>query len=281
VDEEVGVEGLVEPGKLLTLTTEEAVRVGYAVETADWETLLEDLGLASAETVVTEVNWAEGLVRFLTHPMVAPLLLSLGFLALLVELKTASFGLAGLVGVACLALFFGAHYLVGLAGWEELILLGVGFVLLGIELFVVPGLGIFGVGGVAAVLGSVFLSMVGSSATAVDLSQAAGGLSFAIVAVLVGGWLVLRSLARRGRLARSGIVLDQALESQAGYLAAPARPELVGATGVAITALRPAGVAQFGDERLDVVSEGEWIEPGTPVRIVRAEGYRHVVRPVE
>ncbi len=281
VDEEVGVEGLVEPGKLLTLTTEEAVRIGYAAETADWEMLLEDLGLGSAETVVTEVNWAEGMVRFLTHPMVAPLLLSLGFLALLIEIKTASFGLAGLAGAVCLALFFGSHYLVGLAGWEELILLGVGLVLLGIELFVMPGFGVFGIGGIGAVLGSVFLSMVGSSATAVDLSQAAGGLSFAIVAVLVGGWLILRSLARRGRLSRSGIVLHEALESEAGYLAAPARAELVGATGVAVTALRPAGVAQFGDERLDVVSEGEWIEPGTSVRIVRAEGYRHVVRPAE
>jgi len=281
VDEEVGVEGLVQPGKLLTLTTEEAVRVGYAAETASWETLLEDLGLGSAETIVTEVNWAEGVVRFLTHPMVAPLLLSLGFLGLLIEIKTPTFGMAGLVGAVCLALFFGSHYLVGLAGWEELILLGIGAVLLGIELFVVPGFGVFGIGGIAAVLGSVFLSMVGSSATAVDLSQAAGGLSFAIVAVLVGGWLILRSLARRGRLARSGIVLSEALESQAGYLAAPARQDLVGTTGVAITALRPAGLAQFGDERLDVVSEGEWIEAGTAVRIVRAEGYRHVVRPAE
>src|SRR5690606_22803143 len=213
VDEAVGVEGLVEPGKLLTLTTEEAVRIGYAAETADWETLLEDLGLASATTVAAEVNWAEGVVRFLTHPLVSPLLLSLGFLGLLIEIKTPTFGLAGLAGAVSLAAFFGSHYLVGLAGWEELILLGIGVVLLGVELFVVPGFGVFGIGGIAAILGSVFLSLVGGPATAVDLSQAAGGLSFAIVLALVGGWLVLRSLARSGRLSRSGIVLNEALES--------------------------------------------------------------------
>src|SRR5690606_29636419 len=92
VDEEIGIDGLVEPGKLLTLTTEEAVRIGYAAETADWETLLEDLGLGTATTIATEVNWAEGMVRFLTHPMVSPLLLSLGFLGLLIEIKTPSFG---------------------------------------------------------------------------------------------------------------------------------------------------------------------------------------------
>src|SRR5690606_20695613 len=84
VDEAVGVEGLVEPGKLLTRRTEGAVRTGYAAETADWETLLEALGLASATTVAAEVNWAEGVVRFLTHPLVSPLLLSLGFLGLLI-----------------------------------------------------------------------------------------------------------------------------------------------------------------------------------------------------
>ena len=56
--------------------------------------------------------------------------------------------------------------------------------------------------------------------------------------------------------------------------------ELVGAEGVAITSLRPAGVGLFDGERLDVVSDSEWIEEGTPIRIDRAEGYRHVVRPV-
>ena len=281
VDEEVGVEGLVESGKLLTLTTEEAVRVGYASEVADWDALLDDLGLAGATVIATEVNWAEGVVRFLTHPLVAPMLLSLGFLGLLIELKTPTFGMAGLAGAISLALFFGSHYLVGLAGREELILLAVGLVLLGLEIFLVPGFGLLGVGGILAVLASVYLSLVGNLATAADFTQAAGALSFTIVLVLVGGWLLVRSLAKGRGLARSGIVLQEKLAAEAGYLSAPPRADLIGAEGVAVTDLRPAGVAQFGEERLDVVSEGDWIPAGTPVRVVRAEGYRHVVRPVE
>ncbi|HEY8469113.1 MAG TPA: NfeD family protein [Longimicrobiales bacterium] len=280
VDEEVGVEGLVEPGKLLTLTTEEAVRVGYASEVADWDTLLEELDLAGATVVATEVNWAEAVVRFLTHPLVAPMLLSLGFLGLLIELKTPTFGMAGLAGAISLALFFGSHYLVGLAGREELILLGVGLVLLGAEIFLVPGFGLLGLGGILAVLASVYLSLVGNLATAADFSQAAGALSFTIVLVLVGGWLIVRSLTKGRGLARTGIVLQETLAADAGYLSAPPRSDLIGAEGVAVTDLRPAGVAQFGEERLDVVSEGVWIPAGTPVRVVRAEGYRHVVRPV-
>ena len=65
-----------------------------------------------------------------------------------------------------------------------------------------------------------------------------------------------------------------------GYLSAERREELVGAEGVAITDLRPSGVGLFGEERVDVVSESSWIEQGTPIRILAAEGYRHLVRPL-
>src|SRR5690606_11926743 len=194
VDEEIEIPGLVEKGKLLTLTTDEAVRVGYATRVEDWDALLETLNLSGATSQTTEVNWAEGLVRFLTHPLVAPLLLSLGFLGLIIELKTPAFGLAGVAGLASLALFFGSHYLVGLAGWEELILLGVGVLLLGIEIFAVPGFGVFGVAGILAVLASMYLSLVGRLATGLDYSQAAAALTTAILIVLVTAWAVLRSL---------------------------------------------------------------------------------------
>lgn len=281
VDEEIEIPGLVEKGKLLTLTTDEAVRVGYATRVEDWDALLETLDLSGATSHTTEVNWAEGLVRFLTHPLVAPLLLSLGFLGLIIELKTPAFGLAGVTGLASLALFFGSHYLVGLAGWEEFILLGVGVALLGIEIFVVPGFGVFGVAGILAVLGSMYLSLVGRLATGLDYSQAAAGMTTALLIVLVTAWAVLRSLPKSRRLARSGIFLREATAPEAGYLSAPRREDLVGARGIALTDLRPVGTGQFGDERLDVTSEGGWIAAGTPITIVRAEGYRHVVRPVE
>ena len=134
VDEDIVIPGVVDEGKLLTLTADEAARIGYATEVESWDALLEVLELSGADVVTADANWAELLVRFLTHPLVAPMLLTLGFLGLLVEIKTPAFGMAGVAGAVCLALFFGSHYLVGLAGWEELILLGVGLVLLGIEI---------------------------------------------------------------------------------------------------------------------------------------------------
>lgn len=281
VDESIEVEGVVEAGKLLTLTTGEAVAVGFARSADDLQAVLSDAGIAASMVVEAEVNWAEGVVRFLTHPLVSPFLLSIGFLGLLVEIKTPSFGLAGAAGVAALGLFFGGHYLVGLAGMEEMILLGAGIVLLLVEAFIVPGFGIFGLLGIAGVLGGIYLSMVGALSTAVDYSQAAMVLSASLLIVLVSAWALIRTLPSNMRLKRSGIMLGEDTGRDVGYLSAAIRAELVGRAGIALTDLRPAGVGRFDEERIDVVAEEGWLTAGTPVEIVRAEGYRHVVRALE
>jgi membrane-bound serine protease (ClpP class) len=281
VDEEIEIPGLVERGKLLTLTTGEAVRIGYAEEIDDWDGLLEALGLAEASTVPATINWAELTVRFLTHPMVAPLLLSLGFLGLLFEIKTPGFGVGGIVGLTALTLFFGSHFLIGLAGWEAIILLGIGLLLLGIEIFVVPGFGLFGVGGIIGVLAGIYLSMLGRLATSLDYARAATMLSITIIVVLVSAWVLLRRLPRSGRFARTGILLGEEMSRERGYLSGDVREDLVGTIGKALTDLRPAGTGEFGDERIDVTADGSWIPAGSRIRVIRSEGYRHVVREAE
>ena len=137
--------------------------------------------------------------------------------------------------------------------------------------------GVFGLVGIAAILASLYLSLVGSMATGFDLSQAAMILSAAIAIVIVGAWTIARLLPRNERFQKSGIMLGDRLSRETGYLSAPVRDDLVGQQGVALTDLRPAGTGRFGDERLDVVAAGGWIAKGTPIRIVRSEGYRHVV----
>lgn len=111
------------------------------------------------------------------------------------------------------------------------------------------------------------------------MSQAAGILSAAILVVIVAAWALLRRLPQSGRFARTGMMLNDATDRKTGYISNPVRDELIGLTGVALTDLRPAGAAQFGDERLDVVSDNVWISAGTPIKIIRSEGYRHVVAP--
>lgn len=210
---------------------------------------------------------------FLTHPPVAAILLALGFLGLLVELKTPSFGLAGSAGLASLALFFGSHMMLGLAGWEVLVLFAAGLVLLAVEAFVLPGFGVAGVLGVLAVVASLVLGMAGPLPTPVDLVQAGAVVLTAVVLLGIGVWQLLERLPRSGKAQ-----LHASTRREDGYVASTPRLDLVGVDGVALTDLHPSGAARFGDERLDVVSEGSFIPAGTPVRVVRADGYRHVVR---
>lgn len=278
VDEEIGIEGLVEPGKLLTLSTDEAVRIGYASAVADWTALEEALGAEGAPVIETRVNWAERVVRFLTHPLVSPFLLSLGFLGLLIEIKTPSFGMAGLTGIAALGLFFGSHFIIGLAGREVVILLGLGVLLLLVELFFLPGFGVAGVLGALALAASVLLSLIGTAPSTGEIMTAVNILIGSMLIIGFVGWQLLRRLPE-DRRARQ-LLHREELTRELGYVSAQSRDDLIGKEGMAITDLRPAGTARIGEERLDVVSEGPWIAAGTTVRIIRAEGYRHVVEPI-
>jgi membrane-bound serine protease (ClpP class) len=281
VDEDVVIEGIVEAGKLLTLTTEEAVRLGYAHAVADWDALVAELGLDAAPVHTAETNWAERVVRFLTHPLVSPMLLSLGFLGLIIEIKSPSLGLAGLAGLGSLGLFFGSHWILGLAGIEELLLVGIGTLLLALEVFVIPGFGIAGIAGILALGAGIFLSLVGSFAIPGDVTQATGIMSLAAIVAVVAAWALIRHLPRSGRFARSGLLLREDTAHERGYLSAAVRSDLMGATGVAVTDLRPAGAARIGEERVDVTAETSWISAGTPVKVVRSDGYRLVVQAIE
>ena len=280
VDEDIEIPGVVEAGKLLTLTTEEAVGLGWARAVEDWEALMRAIGTAGAPVQDVEVNWAERIVRFFTHPAVAPLLLSLGFVGLIVEIQSPGLGLAGAVGLLALSLFFGSHLLIGLAGLEGLILFVAGLVLIVLEVFLVPGVGVLGFLGAAGVLGGLYVSLLGELPTAGDFGRGAGILSTSIIIVLVASWYFIKRLPSNRRLGRSGVLLRSETARATGYASAVRRDELVGKHGTAATDLRPSGTGVFGDERIDVVSEAGWVERGTPIHIVASEGYRHVVRPM-
>lgn len=277
VDPDIGIPGVVDKGKLLTLTAHEAARVGYGIEVPDFAALLAAVRLPDAEVVTTRPNWAEGLVRFLTHPIVAGILLPLGVLGLMVELRVPGFGLAGGVGLGALALFFGSHLIVGLAGWEDVILLGAGVILLAVEIFVLPGFGVAGILGLVCVGLAVFLALLGDLGTWHDVLRATGTMASTFLVVAAGLYLIVRQLPRGER--SLGILLRAETAKMAGYVSGDVRSDLVGSVGVAVVDLRPSGTALFGEQRVDVVSDGGFVLKGRRVRAIRAEAYRLVVLP--
>ena len=277
VDENLGVPGVADSGQLVTLSTTEALRVKYArAQVASEAELLAQVSLGGARVEVVEVNWAEQLVRFLTNPIVSPLLLSIGVLAILAEIKAGTHGLGLVVGLSSMGLFFGSSYLVGLAGMEEIILLGLGVIAVGVEVFLLPGFGIAGVLGALLIGASVILALLGNFPTVTDVAQAMAvlGASVVITLAITVAWFRHLPTSRRFR----GLIHSEAATTAEGFLSALPRGDLIGKTGVAITDLRPAGVATVGGERVDVVTEGEYIQSGAGVEVIRTEGYRHVVR---
>ncbi len=144
-------------GDYLTLDPTTALEVGYSEGTVgDRVELLHELGLSDATVIEMETSFAEEVARFITNPVVIPILLSLGSLGLIVELYSPGFGVPGTIGILSLVLFFYGHIVAGLAGSEAIILLVIGIGLIIAEIFVAGG--ILGLLGVAAVIGSLFMS---------------------------------------------------------------------------------------------------------------------------
>ena len=135
VDADVEIPDIIEKSKLLTLTTKEALYVKVADFQANTlEAVLQYLNLEDAEIRHASETWAESLVRFLTHPVVSSLLMTVGILGIMLEMRVPGFGLPGSIGLISLALFFWGHGLVRLAGLEELLLVGLGLILVGMEI---------------------------------------------------------------------------------------------------------------------------------------------------
>ncbi|MGH7401903.1 MAG: NfeD family protein [Candidatus Rokuibacteriota bacterium] len=278
VDADVEIPGVIGKGKLLTLTTEEALEHKLADFRADSvEAVLERVGLAGAEIRHASPTWAETALRFLTDPVVSSLLMTIGILGIIVELRTPGFGVPGALGIACLALFFWGHWLVRLVGWEELLLVGAGVVLLAVELFVTPGFGVIGVLSLAALLGGLGLSLVGAGATWGVILTAIGRVAVSLVLAIVASLALLRFLPRLPFGRR--LVLETELTAREGFASEPETDRAwLGKRGTTVSTLRPAGIADIEGERVDVVSDGEFIDAGDPITVVRVDGNRIVVR---
>ncbi|NLB73196.1 MAG: nodulation protein NfeD [Firmicutes bacterium] len=270
VDADISIEGLVDAGKLLTLTAQKGKELGFIdLIAASRGEVLAEFGLAEAEIRQPAQNWAEKLARFLTDPTVSSLLLTLGFLGLVFEVMTPGWGVPGTVGILALVLFFGGRLVIGLAGWGVIGLFILGFVLLLIEVFLIPGFGITGIGGIISIFASLVLSFK-------NIREASFAISFAMVV----SFLVVVVMAKRfGKSKALGrLVLKTAEHTHDGYVATPLRQDYVGKTGYTLTFMRPSGTVMIEDERIDAVTEGDFLREGCKVEVIKVEGPRLVVR---
>lgn len=259
------------PGEFLTLTPNDALQVGYAEGIVNNRVeLLHELNLDGATIVEPETTIAEEIARFVTSPIVIPILLSIASIGLVVELYTPGFGVAGTMGLVALFLFFYGHIIAGLAGFEAIALFIIGLILVVLELFV-PG-GILGVIGGIAIIASLFIA-------GYDLTHMSVSILIALILAIITFVIFYRSVGFERGLFRK-LILQDRTTTEKGYITADERTDLIGKEGISLTPLRPAGTIIVNDERLDVVTEGNYIEANKSVKIIYVEGMRIVVREI-
>ncbi|MCS7054128.1 MAG: nodulation protein NfeD [Ignavibacterium sp.] len=278
VDERIVIPGLTDSTQLVTLTSEEALKYKMSDTTlTKIEEVLEYIGQKDAKLVKVTTNWAEDVVRFLNNPIISSILIMIGFFGLLSEIKTPGWGVPGTAGLIALALFFGSSYILKLATIVEILMFIAGVVLILLEIFLIPGFGIAGISGIVLIFLSIFLSLIGSEQflTFDAISLAIIQLAFAVVAALVLLFLLAKYLPKSELFNR--LVLSEAEKAEEGYVSVSEEQSLLGKIGVTVSILRPVGIAEIDGKRVEVVSDGEFIQPGTKIKVIKVEGMKVVV----
>jgi membrane-bound serine protease (ClpP class) len=256
-------------GKLLTLKADEAKEVGYSDGTvASFNELRKVTGLENADIISTNETFTESIARFVTHPVVVPILLSIAGLGFVLELYSPGFGVAGTMATSSLVLFFYGHLIAGLAGYETIILFLIGVGLVVAEFFLPHG--IAGVIGSLAIIGSIIMAGGNPMYMAISVLIA--------VAIAVTGMVIIMKFFGKKLHLLNKVVLMDTTDTESGYVSNVNRVELLGRIAKTSTALRPSGAIELDGERIDVVSEGSYIAKGISVIIVKVEGSRIVVR---
>ena len=274
---------VVEKGELLTMDDVEAKALGFSSATvASLEELLATHGISDYELVRVETSWSEDLGRFIG--MISPILMIIGLGGLYMELKAPGFGAPGILGITCLALVFLNQYLIGLAEFTELLLIMLGIAFLGIELFVTPGFGVMGVAGLVAIAAGMILSFQDFVVPDPDLPWQGEIFTANLTRILSAylGAFILSMLFLKYLFPRMGRVVDgpylaTTLRDSKAHSDEAARLQ-AGDAGVVVNALRPSGKAEINGELVDVITEGEFMEPGSRVVVTEVRGSRVVVR---
>ncbi|MEA2083715.1 MAG: NfeD family protein [Thermodesulfobacteriota bacterium] len=270
---------VVAKGELLTMDDQEARELSFSrMSAASIHEMLDRMDIIDYEIINIKESWSESLVRLISS--IAPILLMIGMAALYTELQAPGFGVPGIVGIICLGLVFLNQYLVGLADHTELLLLVLGIVLLGVEIFVTPGFGLMGLGGMFLMgVGMVFAfqdfeipdpSLPWQKEILIkNMSLVLGSFLAAFIFSLFFLRYVLSGLAK----VIDGPYLESTLKGSVAD-SIEAKKVRAGDSGIAYTFLRPAGKIKIGNDLFDVISEGEFIEKGTPVIISEIRGNR-------
>ncbi len=268
-DRDIEIEGVIKKGKLLNLTAKEAKELGLAdLLSSDYNEMLDEFEITADSIVIMDEGLQVKLSKYVSNPYISTILLTLGFVGLVVEILTPGFGLGGTISLMGFGLYFGGNILAGNSNWTSLVLFIVGLGLLIIE-GIVPGFGLPGIGGIVFILTGVALAMDSLSAALLSLSIAI------IITALVA--IVMVKFGFKSKLLNK-IILTNKLDSEKGYLSTTTMSELMDLEGISLTELRPSGFIIIDSQKYDALAESGYIPKNTAIKVVKVEGSKIFVR---
>ena len=268
-DKDIVIEGLNQKGKLVNLTSNEALEYGITDHISnDYNDILDKFDIKDANIIEYKEGLQIKLAKYIATPALSSLLLTLAFVGLIIEILTPGFGVGGSISILGFGLYFAGNILSGGSNWTSLALFVTGFVLIVIEA-VVPGFGLPGISGTILVLAGIVLATD-------SLSVALLSLSIAII-LTTALTIVLVKLGYRSKLLDSFILKGQE-ENQEKYIVSRSKAEYINKIGIAVTELRPSGFINIEGERLDALSDEGFISSGSSIEVTRVEGTKIFVR---
>lgn len=282
VDPAVEIPGIIAAGKVLTFTSEEALKHHYAEGIAgSIEDALKMAGLEKYQLIVPEITWTDRLIDFLVNPMVSGILLMLIIGGIYFEMQSPGIGFAIGVSVVAALLYFMPLYIEGLAANWEILLFLVGLALLAIEIFAIPGFGVAGILGIIFIVCGLAFSLVLNDYFNFSISggKLVNAFLLVIISVIVTTVLAFvfgKNIFNSGMFKKLTLTDEQ--RSSDGYVGTEKGDDLTGQTGLAVTDLRPGGKIEIRGKRYDAVSEGAFLIKGTEIEVMKHETFTIFVR---
>ena len=270
---DASVDSTLTAGQVLTLTTSEAIKNGFCEgQAASVDEVLQQLNLEDAQLISYELSATDKIISFFLNPVISGILILLIIGGLWFELQTPGVGFPLLVAIVAGVLYLTPYYLNGLAEHWEVLLFILGLVLIGLEVFVIPGFGVTGISGIVLAFLSLILVMVNNDSfdfTFVPSEQLMESLVSVLIG-MIGAAVVVATTWNRvlNSRAMKQVILSNTFDSKEGYRSANSAEHLIGKTGVAHTRMTPSGRVMIDDILYDAQARDGFIEKGDTVQVI-------------
>lgn len=278
VDDRIAIPNVTDSGKVLTFTTEEAIRFGYSEGEADSvdDIIRHHLGVDHYEIKVFKPTWMDDALGWLTSPGLQAILIMIIVLGIYYELQSPGIGFPSIAALIAAILYFAPLYLEGLAANWEIVVFVVGIILVVIELFAFPGFGVIGISGIVLMVGALILALIGNvrfDFDGVDIKDANRAIFTVVTGVVLGfaGMIYLMSRIGTSRFMRK-LALQTEETVKDGYIAVDASlNQLIGKEGRAAMLLRPSGKVIIDGEYYDAIALYGYINKNSKIHVLKYE----------